>query len=241
MDNAYQVLGRYYDRMIEYPYERVLDLALEKHHSGKALDLFCGTGRFSIMLARSGFTVEGSDLSPEMLGEAMTNSAKAGFKIIFKQENALEFRYNSPYDIITATSDGINYLQNNKIEPFFKRVYDALSLGGRFIFDMSSEYKLVNVLGNELYYEDYDDIVLFWQNSLRKKDKSVKMDLTFFEKNADGLYVRRDESQRQYAHSKEFIEQSALNVGFKIVKILDERFIKPRDKSERIIFVLEKE
>lgn len=241
MDNAYQVLGRYYDRMIEYPYERVLDLVLEKHKSGRALDLFCGTGRFSIMLAQKGFKVEGSDLSTEMLGEALSNATKAGIKIVFKQENALEFRYNLPYDIVTATSDGINYLRDAEIEPFFMRVYGALKSGGRFIFDMSSEYKLINILGNELYYEDYDDIVLFWQNSLRKKDKSVKMDLTFFERNSDGLYVRRDESQRQFAHSKEFIEQVAIDVGFKIAKELDERFSKPREKSERIIFVLEKE
>ena len=240
MYSAYQVLGKFYDRLIEYPYQFALSLVTQKHKSGKALDLFCGTGRFSMLLAEQGFTVEASDLSGEMLQEGMTSASKRMLKILFKKENALEFAFSSPFDVITATSDGINYLTDEELKSFFPRVYSALIEGGRFVFDMSTRYKLTEILGNELYYEDLEDLTYFWQNTLRKKDNSVKMELTFFEKNSQGLYIRSDECQRQYSHTLEYILEISRQCGFKIINVLDEKNRAPKAKSERIFFILEK-
>lgn len=240
METSYRALGKYYDRLIEYPYDFMLSLASSKHKKGKALDLFCGTGIFTVMLAEKGFSVEGSDKSEEMLQEAMTNASKKGLKIIFKRENALDFAYSHRYDLITAVSDGVNYLSDKEIPKFFSRVYDALNDGGRFVFDMSSAYKLKEILGNELYYEDYDDLTYFWKNTFRKKDNSVKLELTFFERNTDGSYTRSDETQRQFAHETQFVSDALCSAGFSIVGTYDEKMKKPTKKSERIFFVLEK-
>lgn len=240
MGTSYRALGKYYDRLIEYPYDYMLELALSDQKKGKALDLFCGTGIFTVMLAEKGFSVEGSDLSEEMLQEAMTNASKKGLRIVFRLENALEFVYSHRYDLITAVSDGVNYLSNKDLPKFFSRVYDALNKGGKFVFDMSSAYKLREILGNELYYEDYDDLTYFWKNSYRKKDDSVKLELTFFERNPDGSYTRSDETQRQFAHETQFVYDTLESIGFSIVGLYDEKKKKPAKKSERIFFVLEK-
>lgn len=240
MGKSYQALGKYYDRLIEYPYDLMLDFATAKHKSGKVLDLFCGTGIFSIMLAEKGFSVEASDLSEEMLQAGMENATKKGVKIIFRRENALDFAYTHKYDLITAVSDGINYLPEKDSNAFFSRVFDALSDGGRFVFDMSSAYKLKEILGNEIYYEDYDDLTYFWKNTYRKKDNSVKMELTFFEKKSNGLYERSDETQRQYSREIESIISLVSSIGFKTIEVADENLRKPKKNSERIFFVLEK-
>lgn len=240
MSNAYSVVSKFYDKLIEYPYEKVLALVQKHKKEGKALDLFCGTGKFTILLAKNGFSVSGSDKSNEMLQKAMEDARQQGLNVVFKREDALKFSSFSDLDLITATCDGLNYVEKSKLEPFFQRVYDALKEGGYFIFDVSSFFKLSEILGNNIYYEDYDDLTYFWRNTFREKDKSVKLELTFFIPDESGKYSREDETQRQFAHSESDLKKCAEKVGFSVVEVLGENFQHPNEKSERLFFVLKK-
>lgn len=51
--------------------------------SGNILDIGCGTGSLSIVLAILGHTVTGIDLSPEMITRAKAKAARAGYPIQF--------------------------------------------------------------------------------------------------------------------------------------------------------------
>lgn len=241
MSKAYSVVSKFYDRMIEYPYESVLSLVKKHKKSGKTLDLFCGTGRFTYELAKQGYDASGSDISGDMLQKAMEESRRQGYKIVFKQENALKFSYTQVLDLVTACCDGLNYIEKENLETLFKRVFDALSSDGYFIFDVSSYYKITEILGNNFYFEDYDDLTLFWNNTLRKKSNSVKLDLTFFVRDREGKYSREDETQIQYAHTEKDLIELSERVGFSVIEILDENFQKPKEKSERLYFVLRKD
>ena len=240
MSEAYSVVSKYYDKLIEYPYEKVLMLVQKHKKEGKAIDLFCGTGHFTIMLAKNGFCVSGSDLSSEMLQKAMEDARQQGLNVVFKKENALNFSSFGGLDLITATCDGLNYIEKSKLEPFFQKIYDVLRDGGYFIFDISSFYKLSVILGNNVYFEDYDDVTYFWRNTFRKKDNSVKLELTFFVPDGSGKFTREDETQRQFAHSENELRELSERVGFSVVEVLGENFEKPNEKSERLYFVLKK-
>lgn len=69
-------------RTVREGHERMLAQAeawlLESRQSGTVLDAGCGTGLFSVMLARRGFTVTAVDIAPRMVEEARANAVKAG-------------------------------------------------------------------------------------------------------------------------------------------------------------------
>lgn len=240
MYSAYSVVSKFYDELIEYPYEKVLHLVEKHQKGGKALDLFCGTGRFTLCLAKHGYSVVGSDISAEMLQVGMEEARKEGYNIVFKKENALNFTSFGDLDLITATCDGLNYIEKKDIELFFPKVYNALKKGGYFIFDVSSYYKITEILGNNLYYEDYDNLTYFWKNTLRKKDNSVKLELTFFIPDGKGKFIREDETQRQFAHTESELRSYSENAGFSVIEVLGDNFETPKAKSERLYFVLKK-
>lgn len=83
-------------------------------------------------------------------------------------------------DFVTAVCDGFNYVKGKNLAAAFNEIYSALNDGGIFIFDVSSANKLENVLGNNLFYEDDENLTYLWQNT--KKGEKIKMDLTFFER-----------------------------------------------------------
>ena len=135
----------------------------------------------------------------------------------------------------------MNYVKPSDVNSLFDRVSSALSDSGKFVFDISTEYKLKTKIGDNIFYEDTEDLVYFWRNQYKEKDGSVKMDLTFFEKTSDGTYKRSDETQKQYVHTLDEIKVLAKCYSFKIENILDiDTFEKYNSKSKRLLFILTK-
>ncbi len=60
-------------------YKRTIDFLTDSNVK-TILDVGCGSGRYSLDLAKNGMTVTGVDLAQEMLNIAKTNSQKLGFK-----------------------------------------------------------------------------------------------------------------------------------------------------------------
>ena len=78
MNDIYSVLAPYYDEWnaeIDYAaWADGVEAFFRKNENGKVrdvLDLACGTGRLSWLLAEKGYEVIGADLSSDMLAEAM--------------------------------------------------------------------------------------------------------------------------------------------------------------------------
>ena len=118
----------------------------------------------------------------------------------------------------------------------FSTIYALLNDGGVFVFDISSEHKLKHVLGNNLFFEDNENLTYFWQNSL-KGDK-VKMELTFFEKQGDS-YKRSDETETQYVHKASEIAAALKGAGFK-TEFFNEKFKKFNESDNRLVAVAKK-
>lgn len=239
--SSYSALSAYYDRLMnEFPYDRYAEYVLGFVSSGKGADFFCGSGKMTLLFALAGIKMIGVDSSAEMLNEAEKNSAKRGVKIPYLLSDAQNADIGKHFDLVTAVCDGVNYLSPKATEKFFHNVAGCLNKGGKFFFDISSAYKLEKILGNNMFYEDYDDITYFWKNRLGKN--YVDMDLTFFKKAKDGSYSREDEKHKQYIHSAENIEKMLKASGLTLRSKLDGvTFGKLKPTSERIIFFAEKE
>jgi len=235
----YDGLSEFYDLfMQDVDYNAWCDFI--SHHiptKGCGLDVGCGSGKLTLMLSQRGFNMSGVDLSPEMVAIAMKNARRNAItNVSFAVGNAEKINLSIPVDFITATCDVVNYLKN-PID-FFKNTYNNLKAGGVFVFDISSEYKLKKVLGNNVSTEEKDGVVYVWNNNLYRN--RVDMFLSFFRRDEDGRYTRFDEEQTQYVHNENDIIVALKSVGFSSVEIFADFGENLSKNSERIHFIAKK-
>lgn len=194
----------------------------------------CGTGSISIELARRNLTVTGVDISPQMLERAARKARAAGVKLPFVCQDMRALCLPRPVDAVICPCDGLNYLAPGaQAERFFRAAHKALQPGGVLAFDFSTRFKLERMARDGLYYEDREEISYFWRNALR--GERLEMELTFFVREAGGLYRRFDENQAQYLHDAKAVEQSLARCGFSPTALYgDKTFAPPRPDEARI-------
>lgn len=216
--NAYTALAEIYDKlMYDVDYSVWTDYIsgfLSENRARKLIEAACGTGNITLQLLKKGYSVSPFDLSEEMLLIAQAKARKAGKRVIFVNQDMCEMSFGA-HDAVVCACDGVNYLPDEeKLLQFFKSAYRCIKNGGILLFDMSSEYKLRNILGDNLLYEDRDELSLFWQNSYSDENKSVELSLSIFIRDDDGRYDRKDEIQVQYAYSVKRVLELIREAGF---------------------------
>ena len=235
MTNAYTTLSKYYDRLMSgYDYEKTFEFVLQSiKDKTKGADIACGSGKFTIELAKHGKKVIGIDNSQQMLNEATVNAKREAQNVTFAYGD-MENIVLPEIQFAVAMCDAVNYLPNKKsIKSFFSSVYDALEKSGVFIFDVSSVYKLNKLIENSPYYEDYEDLTVLWTNS-KSRNKYV-MDLSFFVKEND-VYKRFDERHVQYAYGYKELVELLKECGFENIFVFGDKFNAPYSKSKRYYF-----
>jgi SAM-dependent methyltransferase len=120
--------------------------------SGKAIDIGCGSsGRIIDLMLVHGFSVEGLDLSIEMLNLAK----KRHEKVTFHHANVCEWEFTQKYDFISAW-DSIWHIPLEQQESVLQKLCEALSPGGIFIFTSGAVNEAGtssnDFLGQELYH-----------------------------------------------------------------------------------------
>ena len=203
------------------------------------LDLACGTGNLTIELASEFKHVWAVDLSSEMLSEAEMKIRDAMIKATFVCQDICKLNLNSTFNLITCCLDSSNYiLEEENFKKYLVGVYNLLKKDGLFIFDINSYHKLTTVLGNNTYNYDNDDVVYIWENYL--ENNIVDMNITFFVKEGQ-VYRRFDEHHSERAYKEEYIDNLLNEIGFKLVRKIDNYEEKAViDVTERICYVLKK-
>lgn len=201
----------------------------------KCVECACGTGSLTLPLKKRGYQITGVDLSEEMIARAMERARKEGLLIPFIRQDMCLLQLPRKTECILATCDGVNYLTKpEQVQQFFVAAFAALKPGGALIFDVSSAYKLENTLGNNTLTCDEEDFAYIWHNRFDEKTMCVQMDLSIFQKRADGAFDRTEESQKQRAHSREEIAEALEGAGFSDIRFFgNQRMTAPRQKDER--------
>lgn len=203
--------------------------------SGKVCECACGTGNLTIPLQKKGFQMTGIDLSQEMLWIAAQKARENGLGIPFVRQDMRQLRLHRPMDAVLATCDGVNYLMNDEdLLSFFQSAYAALRPGGALFFDISTPWKLQNMLGNQIICNDTEHITYLWQNAYSERKQTVDMHLCIFVKNEKDLYKRIDEEQTQKAHSREHLTELLEKAGFERINVYGNRKVEmPKDNEQR--------
>jgi SAM-dependent methyltransferase len=109
----------------------------------RILDLACGTGNLSLLLAQAGYDVLGLDIAPAMLDEARRKQAEQDpqgvWKMCFSQDDMRYFLLDTPMDAVLCHYDSLNHLSNeSELRGVFAQVAQALRPGGLFLFDLNT-------------------------------------------------------------------------------------------------------
>lgn len=244
--SQYKELAAVYDDLINSDVDyrawahKIIDICDELGLERKNyLDLGCGTGNMTQLLSKTFKICWAVDISPEMLTEAENKLRNNGIKAKLVCQDICDLKLNQSFDLITCCLDSTNYiLETEKLKNYFRSVYKHLKDGGVFIFDINSYYKLTEILGNNTYSFDNEQVVYLWENYL--EEDIVQMKLIFFIKEED-KYKRFDEFHEERAYSEEYLEKLVADTGFNIVKKLDNyEDRKIEYDTERITYVLTK-
>ena len=220
----YQAFAELYDTLMsDVDYEGWADyytrlLSIYGVQNGRICECACGTGALTIPLHYRGFQMTGIDISREMLWQAAQKSRRRGIAIPFVQQDMKSLNLHRPVDAVLATCDGVNYLMTEEeLTGFFTCAHRSIRPDGALIFDVSTPYKLKNILCAGLMGEDRPDITYLWQNTWHERQQYIDLDLIFFVRAEDGSYRRIEEHQKQKAWSEKTLKEALWKAGFRTV------------------------
>lgn len=131
-------LSKHYDAM-NGPVGKDIDFYVRsaQQRNGSVLDLACGSGRFSIPIAKSGLNVSGLDLSKTMLTLAKDKAEKENLKIDFRLGDIRMFNFGKKFDFIFCGFNSSQHLHEEKeYRSFLESVKEHLNQDGIFAFDV---------------------------------------------------------------------------------------------------------
>jgi SAM-dependent methyltransferase len=244
---SYGEFAHYYDLlMADAPYEQWVSytnhaIKMYAPQTKSIIDLGCGTGEIAIRLSKNGYDLTGVDLSNEMLAIAHQKSVESNTTITWTEQDIRSLKSPHKYDMAVSFCDVVNYLVDEKdVGSFFSNVYNTLSDGGLFLFDVHSETYLHHFLMNQTFAEVQENVSYIWFCDQGEND-SVHHDLTFFVKGVDNTYKRFDEFHIQRTYPIAFYQNILQNIGFTVLGIhSDFSFNELKENGDRIFFTCQK-
>lgn len=244
--DAYTSFASVYDTFMDnIPYEEWAEYLvgiLREYgiYDGLVLDLGCGTGNMTELLATSGYDMIGIDNAEEMLEIAMEKRAKSGHDILYLLQDMREFELYGTVKAIVSICDSMNYItEKEDLLEVFRLANNYLDPKGIFIFDFNTVYKYSEVLGNQTIAEDRDDCSFIWDNYYYEDEQINEYELSLFIKENDSdLYRKYQETHFQKAYDLETIKGLIEQSGLEYIVAYD-AFTKdaPTSESERIYVV----
>lgn len=223
--SQYGQFSNVYDLFMDnIPYEEWaegIEIILKENSidDGLVLDLGCGTGTLTELLAKKGYDMIGVDASEDMLAEAIGKKPD-GLDILYLNQDITDFELYGTVRAVVSTCDSLNYvLEDENLINVFKLVNNYLEPDGVFIFDMNAPEKYENVLADNVFAENRDDASFIWENSYDAESHVNEYALTLYLEDADtGLYERIEEFHYQRAYSRDEIKDILDKAGLEIIK-----------------------
>ena len=197
------------------------------------LDLACGTGTVSCLLAERGYQVIATDGSEEMLTQAMLKAAMLEeCAPVFLHQAMPKLRLLEPVDAAVSTIDSLNYLTRERdIRETFKRVYQWLKPGGQFIFDVNTAYKLRR-MDQQMYMDETEDSFCVWRTFFSERTQICTYQVDLFQEQEDGAWERSFEEHREKAWTMEQLELFLKDAGFAKVTVTGDLTMRPPKETE---------
>ena len=243
---GYNSFARFYEGLMEdAEYKKRCDYILELsrrfcHDMGRTLDLACGTGSLTRELKKCGVDVFGVDSSADMLTEAMQKNFEDELDILYVNQEMQNLDLGQTVDACVCTLDSLNHITDiDVLQQVFCRIGEFMESGGLLIFDVNTVYKHREILADNAFVFENDEVFCAWQNELEENDV-VNIYLDFFEKDGE-VYHRYQENFTERAYSRECLDKLLKNAEFEVLAVYDDlSFEAPESTSQRLIYAAKK-
>lgn len=219
---------------------RALDLILKQVRIPKnssVLDLACGNGRHSLLLAKRGFNVTGIDLSKYLISEAKKKGykQKAG-SVKYEVKDMRNFSYPGQFDLIVNLFTSFGYFENDSENyKVIECAAKSLKKPGYFVIDYFNTGYLKEKLNPYSISKSNSRVIIQLRNIT---DSYVTKDIYFiFRNNAGYRFKKFHERIKRYSLT-DFEKMFNIN-GLQIIKVFgdyDEKTFVEK-KSRRLIII----
>ena len=221
--NAYGPLAFWYDRLtLDIPYEAFVDF-YEKEFSADGgefkvlLDLCCGTGTLTWLLAERGYEMIAADASPAMLMQAASKAAEVSVAPLFLCQDASALDLYGTVDAAVCSLDGMNYIPESELPEVFHRLHLFVRPGGLLIFDIKTPEWFRSVDGS-VSVDETEDMLCLWRAEFDTEENAICYGMDIFSKSGS-LWRRDSEEHIEYAHSPERLAELLEIAGFENVRL----------------------
>ena len=239
---AYEALAASYDRLTnDVDYGATVAFYREILAQGglrprTAVDLACGTGTVSILLAQQGLRVIGVDMSEEMLTVAQQKAGDMDNPPRFVCQHLQKLVLPRGVDLAVCALDSLDYITDpNDCAEAIRRVYRALNPGGILIFDVNTPEKL-RAMDGQVFLDEDEDVYCVWRGEFDERTNICSYGMDLFQRQGR-LWRRSFEEHREYAYSAEQLTGYLKGAGFTNIRVYgDRRLEPPRPGEQRIYF-----
>lgn len=218
MSLSYGPLAFWYDRLTQdIPYGEFLDFyeRLFKADGGEVstvLDLCCGTGTLTWLMAKKGYEMIAVDASTDMLMQAREKADTCAVQPLFLCQSAAELDLYGTVDAAVCSLDGMNYIPPEELPELFRRLRLFVRPDGLVIFDIKTPEWFKSIDG-EVFVDETDDMLCLWRADFDDEENCVCYGMDIFSR--EGRLWRRDsEEHLEYAHSEALLRSLLQNEGF---------------------------
>ena len=241
---SYTGFAEFYDLFMDnIPYEEWSEylISLLKEYGvddGLILDMGCGTGNITELLAKAGYDMIGIDNSEDMLAEAMDKRYESELDILYLCQDMREFELYGTVAAAVSICDSMNYiLEYDELIKVFKLVNNYLDPNGLFIFDLNTIHKY-ECMGDSTIAENREEGSFIWENSYYPDQKLNQYDLTIFAKDEDDRYTKFEETHLQRGYTKDEIKSALAEAGLIFIDSFSAFTKNPiTEKDERIYLI----
>ncbi|MDO4990311.1 MAG: class I SAM-dependent methyltransferase [Eubacteriales bacterium] len=221
--SCYAPLARWYDRLTgDVPYEAFADFdeALFRADGGEfrlLLDLCCGTGTLTWLLAARGYEMIGCDRSVDMLMQAQGKAVEGAAPPLFLCQSAEALDLYGTVDAALCSLDALNYLEPGVLPEVFRRLHLFVRPGGLLIFDMRTP-QFLRSLDGEVFVDETEDLLCLWRADFDEEACALVYGMDLFTRRG-ALWAREDEEHVEYAHEPETLRALLKQAGFSDVSL----------------------
>lgn len=240
--DAYHALAISYDRLTnDVDYAAVVDfyfdiLGREGLKPRTAVDLACGTGSVTLLLARRGLRVTGVDMSEEMLCVAAQKAQEAQMMPMFVCQPLQALSLPVGVDLAVCALDSLDYITDpDDCREALRRVYHVLNPGGCFIFDVNTPAKL-HAMDGQIFLDEDDDVFCLWRGSFDSESNICTYGMDLFQREGQH-WLRSQEEHQEYAYSEEQLVGYLKEAGFTSIEVFADRRFAPPEADEQRIYI----
>ncbi len=212
-----------------------------KYAPKTVLDLCCGTGTVSLILAKMGYRVTGVDISAGMVDYARSKAAGQGLDVDFHVQDAAELRLGKRFDLVISLFDSLNYiLDASALQNTFYRVYEHLQPGGLFIFDMNTELALAGRFFDQNNLGSGAPVIYEWRSTYDPDTRICTVNMNFiYRRRGEERHVRIVHYQRAYA--VEEVTDMLRRAGLDVLAVYNGYTLRrASSQSDRVFFIARK-